>query len=87
MPEIRNSNVQNVSSSTIINSIDNNIQDINISSNVGCSSSIDINLINDTSNMSHVNIEEDELSSSSSCIFDVSDISSLSSTNSFDTIF
>lgn len=87
MSEIRQSiTVQSCSFKTV-NNIENNIQhSIHIpNSIVDCSSSsIDIN---STNKISSIDIEENELSSSSSYISDVSEKSSLLSINSFEPSF
>lgn len=61
-------------------------KDIYIPSIMDCSFSIDNNF--DTFNVrDNMNIEENKLSSTSSCDSDIDDISSLSSTNSFESLF
>jgi len=76
MSEVRSS-IQNCSSKTP-NIIKKNTQDFYVLI-VSCNSSIDIDFnVNDTFN----NLEEDKLSSSSSCVSDFSDVSSFSFSNS-----
>lgn len=83
MSEIRSSITVENSSYKASNNIDDNIQDIS-SINMSSNSLVNIDIVNNTLNMEH-NID-DELSSSSSCVSDVSfhsshsdSISSLSS--------
>lgn len=91
MSEIRNSiTVQNFSSSSkATNNVENNMH-INVSSIISRSSSVgflsDINEC--TVDMRYnMNKEDDEFSCSSLCVSDVSDVASLSSTNSFESLF
>lgn len=90
MSEIRSGITVENSSCKASNNIDNNIQDISLI-NMSCNSLVNIDIVNNTL-MEH-NID-DELSSSSSCVSDVSfhsshsdSISSLSSINNFEPSF